>query len=101
VVLFLEDAAGFHWGGQAVSRQEILGARLVLNGGAVAACARPGAILPDPPLPEESEGRERWEVVLYLKDGRKETVSCGKVREGVSRDAASRVFEAIRGSTTE
>ena len=103
VVLFLEDAdaGGFQWGGRAVSRQEILGARLVLNGGAMATWARAGVTLPDPPLPEEPEGRERWEVVLYLKDGRKETVSCGKVREGVSRDAASRVFEAIRGSTTE
>ena len=101
VVLFLEEVAGFQWGGQSVAREEIQGARLLLNGGAMAVCARAGVTLPDPPLPEEPDGRERWEVVLYLKEGRKQTVSCGKVREGVSRDAASRVFEAMRRSTTE
>jgi hypothetical protein len=98
VVLFLEDASGFHWGGRAVPRQEVLGARLVLNGATLAACARPGAVLPDPPQPQEPDGRERWEVVLYLGEGRREAVSCGKLREGVSREAATRVFEAVRAA---
>jgi hypothetical protein len=96
VVLFLEDAAGFHWGGQAVARQEVVGARLVLNGAEMVSCARPGAVLPAPPRPEEPDGRERWEVVLYLREGRAVVVACGKVREGVSREAAGRVFESVR-----
>ena len=96
VVPFFEDRAGFRWGGEAVSRDGILGARLLLNGGAMAACARPGAALPEPPRPEDPEGRERWEVVLYLSDGRTVAVDCGRVREGVSREAAARVFAAVR-----
>jgi hypothetical protein len=96
VDLFLEDAAGFRWGGGAVAHAEIAGARLLLNGGVMASCARPGLALPEPPPPEEFEGRERWEVLVHVRDGNARTVRCGTVREGVSREAASRVFEAIR-----
>jgi hypothetical protein len=96
VALFLEDAAGFHWSREAVRREDVKGARLLLNGAEMGSCARAGEVLPPPPRPEEPEGRERWEVVLYLRDGRAVTVDCGKVREGVSREAAARVFEAVR-----
>ena len=79
-----------------MGRAEIRGARLRLNGGVLAACTRPGSTLPDPTPPEEAEGRERWEVVLHLEGGRLETIACGTLREGVSRDAAHRVFSAIK-----
>ena len=39
--------------------------------------------------------RERWDVLIYCGD-RTEAVPCGSLREGVSRDIASRVFEAVR-----
>jgi hypothetical protein len=96
VVLFLEDAGAFHWGGASVAHADLAGARLVLNGGAMATCARPGAALPAPPPPHEPDGRERWEVVLYLTGGGSVAVDCGKLREGVSREAATRVFEAVK-----
>ena len=57
---------------------------------------RAGAALPEPPAPEEEPGREKWEVVAYLRDGRALTIRCGSVREGISRDAARAVFEALR-----
>ena len=59
-----------------------------------------GRPLPDPPAPEDYEGRERWDVALYLTDGRTEPVPCGSLREGVSREIAIRVFEAVRAATT-
>ena len=101
VELFIADPTGFEWGGTRLGRQEIAGARLLLNGGVLAACARPQFTLPDPPPPEEPVGRERWEVVLYRRDGGVEAVPCGTVREGVSREAAHRVFAAVRAAVTE
>jgi len=96
VVLFLEDDERLYWSGQEVRRAEIAGARLLLNGGVIAAFSRNGFRLPDPPPPEEFEGRERWDVVLYLEGGAERVVRCGEVREGVSREAAAGVFEAAR-----
>ncbi len=93
VRFFIEDAGGFSWGEERVGRGDVLGARLLLNGGVMAAF---GEALPDAPPPEEFEGRERWDVVLYLRDGRTAIVACGTVREGVSREAAARVFAAVR-----
>jgi hypothetical protein len=101
VALFLADAEGFHWSGRSVRRGEIRGARLLLNGAVLAACQRSGWTLPDPTPPEEPEGRERWEVVLYLEGGRRETIACGTLREGVSREAANRVFAAVRALLEE
>jgi hypothetical protein len=95
VVLFLEDDAGFVWGGQRAGKEEIAGARVLLNGGVIGAWALRGA-LPEPPLAEVYEGRERWEVELYLRDGRRLQVPCGTLREGVSREAALAVFEAVK-----
>lgn len=95
---FAEDHAGFYWPGGEAGKSAVRGARLVLNRGAIAAAARPGASLPDPPTPEPFEGGERWEVTLYLQEGRSETVACGTVREGVSREIATRVFEAVRAA---
>jgi hypothetical protein len=95
---FAEDHAGFYWPGGEAGKSAMRGARLLLNGGVVAAAARAGASLPDPPVTEPFEGRERWEVALYLAGGRAVTVACGTVREGVSREIATRVFEAVRAA---
>jgi hypothetical protein len=94
---FAEDHAGFYWPGGDAAKSVLQGARLVLNLGVIAVAARPGSALPEPPLAEPFEGRERWDVVLYLAGGPSRTVACGAVREGVSRDIAARVFEAVRG----
>ena len=96
VVLFTEDVEAVHWGGLSVPRIQLAGARLLLNSAVVSTAARSGAILPEPPPPEDEPGREKWEVVAYLRDGRAHTIRCGSVREGVSRDAARAVFDALR-----
>ena len=95
---FAEDHAGFYWPAGEAGKSGLTGARLLLNGGVIAAVARPGSALPDPPAPEPFEGRERWEVVLYGTAGRDHTITCGTVREGVSREIATRVFDAVRAA---
>ena len=98
VVFFVEDDAGFYWGGRQARKRDIRGARLLLNGAVMASFARDGELLPETTPPEEYEGRERWEIVLYLRDAREERVACGSLREGASRELAGRVIEAIRSS---
>jgi hypothetical protein len=95
---FAEDHAGFYWPGGEAGKSAVRGARLLLNGGVVAAATRPGAPLPDPPAPEPFEGRERWEVALYVAGRPPQAIACGTVREGVSREIATRVFEAVRAA---
>ena len=95
LLFFLEDDAGFYWGGSQARKREVVGARMLLNGGVIGSFSRAGVVLPDPPPAEEYEGRERWDVLVYCQ-GRTEAVPCGSLREGVSREIASRVFEAVR-----
>src|SRR5688572_30740559 len=94
--LFLEDDEGFYWGGEEVRKRELVGARLRLNGGVLASWSLPDARLPEPRGIEEYEGREQWDVHLHLADGSHRVVPCGRLREGVSREIATRVFEASR-----
>ena len=98
IVFFGEDDAGFYWGARQARKRDIRGARLLLNGAVMASFARDGERLPETAPPEEYEGRETWDVLLYLRDGRDERVACGSLREGVSRDLAGRVFAAVRSA---
>ncbi len=98
VVFFIEDAGGFAWGTHNLARAEVIGARMLLNGGVMASWTRHGASLPEPPAAEEYEGRERWDVVVYERGGAGRSVPCGTLREGVSREIAGKVFEAVRHS---
>lgn len=101
VAFFLEDHAGFYWAGAEAAKRDVAGARLLLNGAVMAQAARAGFVLPEAPMPEEYEGRERWDVVLYLRSGEGLVVPCGTVREGVSREAGTRVFQAARQVLSE
>lgn len=95
IVLFLEDASAFLWGEHDLRKGEIEGARLMLNGRVIDTCQQPGATLPDAGWDEEYDGRERWDVLVYLRGGRAFEIPCGSLREGVSREAAQRVFTAV------
>lgn len=96
MTLFLEDDEGFYWGAEEVRKRQVAGGRLRLNRGILASWARPGIVLPEPQSAEDFEGRETWDVVLYLEDGATRVVPCGTLREGVSREIAARVFQATR-----
>jgi hypothetical protein len=93
---FTEDHAGFYWPAGEAAKSGLVGTRLLLNGGIIATATRAGTTLPEPPVPEPFEGRERWDVALYFAGGATRMVACGTVREGVSREIATRVFEAVR-----
>jgi hypothetical protein len=93
LVLFMEDAASFHWAGVELRKADLSGARTLLNGAIVSAF---GSRLPEPEAAEAGEARERWEVVFYLRDGSERRVACGSLREGVSREIATRIFDAAR-----
>lgn len=95
VVLFLEGTNAFLWGEQELRKGEIEGARLMLNGRVIDTCQWPGATLPAAGWDEEHDGRERWDVLVYRREGRVFEVPCGSLREGVSREAAQRVFTAV------
>lgn len=98
MTLVLEDGQALLWGEERQSFAEIQGARVLLNGGVLQSVARKGFALPEPPVVEEFEGRERWQVRLYARDGSVRDVPCGKLREGVSREIATRVFETVRAA---
>lgn len=95
--LLVEDGEAFEWPGHRVAKGDIMGCRLLLNGGVIASLSRPDTSLPEPSGGEEYEGRERWDVRLYLTRGVAE-IPCGSVREGVSREIARSVFDAVRAT---
>ena len=100
VVFLVEDEAAFSWASHQLTKAEIAGARLLLNGGIVGEFVEDGFPLPPPKPPDEDEGRERWDVVVFLRGGGTTTISCGQLREGVSRQIAGRVFGAVRRAYT-
>jgi hypothetical protein len=101
VVFLVEDGESFAWGKEAVAKPDIAGARLLVNGGVLKECGRPGVALPPPGPPEGFEGRERWEVVVYRREGDPARIPCGSLREGVSREIAGKAFAAVRATVEE
>ncbi len=101
IVLLTEDENGFAWGGSSVARADIAGGRLLLNGGILREFAREHGVLPSPLPAEEFEGRERWEVVVFLKGGGLTRIPCGTLREGVSREIAGRVYAAVERASAD
>jgi hypothetical protein len=95
VVFLVEDEDALRWGEAAVRKDALAGARLVLNGGMLRECQAEGALLPPTHPPEEYEGRERWEVEIFARDGTKTSIPCGTLREGISREIAGKVFAAV------
>ena len=95
VVLLVEDESSLAWGGSRLLKSEVAGGRLLLNGGILREFSRMPGLLPPPAPPEEFEGRERWEVAAYTRGGGVVRIPCGTLREGVSREIAGRVYEAV------
>ncbi len=98
LLMLLEDAEAFHWGARSLAKADIVGGRLLLNGGIIGEFAATGTSLPAPARAEEYEGRERWDVRIYRRDADPVEIPCGTLREGVSREIAGRAFEAVRAA---
>src|SRR5258706_12933609 len=95
VVFLTEDDREFSWGRHSVPKSAIVGARLLVNGAVLRECARREGALPPPAPPSEYEGRERWEIALFLEAGGEARIPCGTLRERVSREIAGRAVEAV------
>jgi hypothetical protein len=98
VVFLVDDGDWLRWGDAAVRKDALVGARLKVNGAVLKECPSGGAGLPAPTPPEEYEGRERWEVEVFARDGTKTSIPCGTLREGISREIAGKVFEAVKAT---
>ncbi|HVQ29021.1 MAG TPA: hypothetical protein VMV21_05545 [Vicinamibacteria bacterium] len=101
VAFLLEDATAFAWGQERCLKALVHGVRMRLNGGVLAEFVKDGVRLPSPEPPEEYEGRERWDVALFGADGFLAAIPCGNLREGVSREVATIVFEAVKRGVAE
>jgi hypothetical protein len=97
-LFLLEDGPRFCWGSETVDKADIAGARLLVNGGVLQEFASESVRLPPLDPPQEFEGGELWEVVLYRRSGGRARIPCGALREGVSREIAGRAFAAIRAA---
>jgi len=99
ILLFREDDARFYWAETSCAKRDLVAARLLLNGAVVGEAAAGGvAALPAAPGLDSEDLRERWEVVAYRRGATPLTIPCGRLREGVSRDAARAVFESLRSA---
>ncbi len=98
VVFLVEDPDAFRWGSTSIAKTEVRGARLMVNGAVLQEFSLMGERLPAPEAPEEYEGRERWEVRVFRGNAPATAIPCGTLREGISREIAGRVFEAVKGA---
>ncbi len=106
LVLFSEDAVRFHYGDRSIDKDIISGARLMVNGAAIASF-RSGVKTPpgrdpldagtDVAIDARPEGiaRDRWDVVIDTL-GSPVVVECGAIRERVSQELGRAIYEAVK-----
>ena len=103
LVLFSEDAGAFHYGAQAIPKDAIAAARVLINGvpiAAVVSSRHPDAAALHPTSFEdhpEGIARDRWDVAIETITGTV-LVECGAIRERVSQELARAVFDAVKRS---
>jgi hypothetical protein len=106
LVLFTEDATGFHYGQQSIDKNLITAVRVLINGAPIAAYVstrhamdadRPATRFEDRP---EGIARDRWDVAIETAGGMT-LIECGDVRERVSQELARTVFEAVKRDVEE
>jgi hypothetical protein len=102
LILFSEDPARFYYGEEAIDKDQIVAARLLVNGSPIAAAIstrlpQPNAPSPTVMIPDQPEGilRDRWDVAIETLRGTV-VVECGAIRERVSQELARAIFDAIR-----
>jgi len=102
LVLFSEDASRFYYGEQAIDKDLIVAARVLINGVPIASYVSrrhpEGAERQATSFEDRPEGiaRDRWDVALETLKGTT-LVECGAIRERVSQELARLVFDAVKG----
>ena len=102
LTLVSEDATHFHYGDQAIAKDSILAARVLVNGSPIAAAVstRVGAVIPQPTSFEdhpEGIARDRWDVAVETEHGTV-LMECGAIRERVSQEMARKIFDRVKAS---
>ena len=100
LTLFTEDAGHFYYGRTAIDKNEIMAARVLINGAPIAAFVSPrweSAQHQPTAFEDRPDGiaRDRWDVAIETTKGTV-LVECGAVRERVSQELARKVFEAVK-----
>ncbi|MEQ1898069.1 MAG: hypothetical protein ABL971_11850 [Vicinamibacterales bacterium] len=102
LTLVSEDATHFHYGEQAIAKDSILAARVLVNGSPIAAAVskRVGVVIPQPTSFEdrpEGIARDRWDVAVETENGTV-LMECGAIRERVSQELARKIFDRVKAS---
>ena len=101
LTLFSAAEDHFHWGETAIAKDDIRLVRVLINGSPIATHAArrcpskdhgsSGAFTDRP----DGIAHDRWDVLVRTEVG-DALVECGSIREGVSRELARSVFDAIK-----
>ena len=102
LVLFSEDTVRFYYGDQAIDKDLILPARVLINGTPIAAVTShraAGSALQATAFEDRPEGiaRDRWDVAIETERGTV-LVECGAIRERVSQELGREIFDAVKDS---
>jgi hypothetical protein len=101
LVLFSEDDARFYYGERSIDKDLIVAARVLINGTPIAAAVSSRLKAAEPRHPTSFEdhpegiARDRWDVAIEAVNGTT-LVECGAIRERVSQELASAVFDAVK-----
>jgi hypothetical protein len=101
LTLVTEDAEHFYYGATPIDKNDIMAARVLINGAPIAAFVSPrwesAQRLQPTAFEDRPEGiaRDRWDVAIETATGTI-LVECGAVRERVSQELARKVFDAVK-----
>jgi hypothetical protein len=101
LVLFAEDDAHFHYGGQSIDKDTVTAVRVLINGSPIAAVvsrrAKRDGSAPVTTFEDRPEGiaRDRWDVAIETTSSAT-LIECGAIRERVSQELARAVFDAVK-----
>ncbi len=106
LLLFSEDRQRYYYGGRAIEKDRIRVVRVLINGAPITAhvSRRARATEHTPPSTfqdrAEPAGRDQWGVAIET-DSDTILIDCGAIREGISQELATRIFEAVRRGAEE
>jgi len=98
---FSEDIDTFYWKEQSIPKRNIRSAQILISGAPLSSVR--SQKFPDPgpshqriaELKPESIERERWDVFIEMSD-LSILVKCGSIRQHVSQELATQIFEAVK-----
>jgi len=98
---FSEDIDAFYWEGKSIPKRNIRSVQILISGAPLSSVR--SQKFPDPgpshqriaEIQPESIERERWDVSIEMSDS-PILVKCGSIRQHVSQELATQIFEAVK-----